>query len=127
MKSWKSSVNGVRFALARSTWSSPSTWRRTTIPWSSLGSLICLQLHSYSLPLVRGHAGSGQRPVDEGVRRTQVPGRVEGRVDLRGGEVRRDLLIGEQLLAQVAPGGGGTFARRIDQVLRPEAADPLGQ
>src|SRR5262249_51310524 len=40
MNSWKASVNGVVAAVARSTWSSPRTSRRTRMPSSYRGSVI---------------------------------------------------------------------------------------
>src|SRR5215469_3192457 len=118
MKSWNGAVNGVVAATARSTCSSPSTSRRTVMPWraraeSSIGS-------SMTIPqlLVRV-----ERRRNEGIGSAQVTGRLERGLDLLRGDAGRgepflELGHGQQHILQRQSRADGPRARLGHQVVR---------
>src|SRR5215471_11925398 len=96
MKSWKSLVNAVVPATARSTWASPSTSRRTVIPCAARSASSMLAsgagawcIRAGTLPISRpgthGRTVSGQGRVDEHTGRPEVAGGVKRGVELGAG------------------------------------------
>src|SRR5271163_2162623 len=91
MKSWNGSVNAVVAATARSTYSSPSTSRRTLIPRSARSaSSMLVPLAFFRFLVLVGVKGRG----DKGRRGAEVAGRLERGIDL----LRRDSGRGQPAL-----------------------------
>src|ERR1700760_3374144 len=93
MRSWNGAVKPVVRATARSTCSSPSTSRRTVMP--------CCRRSASSMgsgPILGGILGEtvvrGQGRVGELPGRPEVSGRVQGGVDLLGGDPGLFQLLG---------------------------------
>src|ERR1700683_690583 len=126
MKSWNGSVTGVVEATARSTCSSPSTWRRTVIPCclrsASSMAVLLVQLDLDCRVCVQGRG-------DEGVRGAEVPGRLQGGLDLLRGDACRGQAVlelghGQQHVAQRQAGAHRPLARAASPGVRawaPEA------
>src|SRR5206468_8486764 len=138
MKSWKSPVNTVVPATARSTWASPSTSRRTVIPRAArvASSMLasgagggCIRAGTLPIPRAgkRGRTVRGQRGIGELAGRSEITGGVKRGVDLGGGDARlveppAHVGDAQQGLAQRALAVGRPGAGLRDQVVRGDGA-----
>src|SRR5215813_6886136 len=143
MKSWKSLVNSVVPATARSTWSSPSTCRRTVIPCAARSASSMLAsgagawyIRAGTLPISRaathGRTVRGEGRIDERPCRPEVAGGVERGVEPGIGDsglVEPLPQVGDaqQRLAQRHVAGDRPGAGLRDQVVGGDRADDRGQ